>query len=321
MTPTELVNTKQEKDETLKAFMQRYNETARRVKDANHTFVINNLPSYLKPGYFAKQLYAKPPKSMEELQEKIAKFIHIEDLRNSRKKQQQEVPTNENKKEAKRPSNGNKGQEYLKKPYTPNSSRSKGNADESRTCRFHQNHGHNTKDCSTLKDEIESIVRAGYPHKYVKEEAARARSPPRGKITRRSPERTSRKDDRHRRHSGSRTRDPERERSVRGRIDTIYGGFAVGGIILSSQETFEELKNCSHDFHASDPDQDDPMVITVEIARYDVSKVLIDQGSSVNILYWATFLKMDLSEDIIAPFNEQIVGSQAKEWILEDIST
>ncbi|XP_014524276.1 uncharacterized protein K02A2.6-like [Vigna radiata var. radiata] len=62
------------------------------------------------------------------------------------------------------------------------------------------------------------------------------------------------------------------------------------------------------DFHAPDPDQDDPMVITARIAEYDVSKVLIDQGSSVNILYWTTFQKMGLSEDIIAPFGEQIVG-------------
>ncbi|XP_017415437.2 uncharacterized protein LOC108326436 [Vigna angularis] len=62
------------------------------------------------------------------------------------------------------------------------------------------------------------------------------------------------------------------------------------------------------DFHASDPDHDDPMDVTVKIARYDVSKVLVDQGSSVNILYWSTFKKMDLSEDLIAPSNKQIVG-------------
>lgn len=62
------------------------------------------------------------------------------------------------------------------------------------------------------------------------------------------------------------------------------------------------------DFHAPDPDQDDPMVITAQIALYDVRKVLIDQGTSVNILYWTTFLKMELSEDIIAPFSVQIVG-------------
>ncbi|XP_014499259.1 uncharacterized protein LOC106760325 [Vigna radiata var. radiata] len=67
MTPAELVNTKQGKDKTLKEFIQRYNEVVRRVKDVNHTFIINNLLSCLKPGYFAEQLYARPPKSMEEL--------------------------------------------------------------------------------------------------------------------------------------------------------------------------------------------------------------------------------------------------------------
>lgn len=43
------------------------------------------------------------------------------------------------------------------------------------------------------------------------------------------------------------------------------------------------------DFHAPDLDQDDPMVITAMVARYQVGKVLIDQGSSANILYWKTF--------------------------------
>lgn len=69
-----------------------------------------------------------------------------------------------------------------------------------------------------------------------------------------------------------------------------------------------EIMFTNADFHTPEPDQDDPMVITAQTALYDVSKVLVDQGSSVNIIYWATFLKMELSEDIISPFNEQIVG-------------
>lgn len=50
------------------------------------------------------------------------------------------------------------------------------------------------------------------------------------------------------------------------------------------------------------------MVITTIIAQYSVGKVLIDQGSSVNILYWKKFQQMDLFEDLIMPYNEQIVG-------------
>ncbi|XP_017428630.1 uncharacterized protein LOC108336673 [Vigna angularis] len=81
ITPAELVNTKQEKDETLKAFMKRYNEVARRVKDVNHTFIISNLPSCLRQGYFSEKLYARPPKTMEELQERVVEFIRMEDMR------------------------------------------------------------------------------------------------------------------------------------------------------------------------------------------------------------------------------------------------
>ncbi|WVZ24973.1 hypothetical protein V8G54_003517 [Vigna mungo] len=87
LTAAKLVNTRQERDESLKAFMKRYNETARRVKDVNHTFIISNLPSCLKAGYFSKSLYARLPKNMDELQERVTEFIHIEDIRQSRKEQ------------------------------------------------------------------------------------------------------------------------------------------------------------------------------------------------------------------------------------------
>jgi len=58
------------------------------------------------------------------------------------------------------------------------------------------------------------------------------------------------------------------------------------------------------DFKAPDPDHDDPMVISIEVAGYGIGKVLVDQGSSVNILYWKTFQKMNLYEDLIVPYNE-----------------
>lgn len=52
---------------------------------------------------------------MEELEENIAEFIRIVDMKNSRKKQQQEVPTNESKKEAKRSSNSGKSERLPRK--------------------------------------------------------------------------------------------------------------------------------------------------------------------------------------------------------------
>ncbi|XP_017417141.1 uncharacterized protein LOC108327918 [Vigna angularis] len=258
MTAAELVNTKQEKDEILKVFMQRYNEMARRVKDINHTFIISNLSSCLRLGYFAEQLYADPPASMEELQSTIAKFIRIEDLRNSRKKQQQDNPNHDVKKIAKRLINDYRSDRPPRKESgwtskydryaTLNAPRAKvleealhaelltvrrratpKNADNSKACRLHMNHGHDTEECNMVKDELERLIRAGYLQNYVKDRiSTRATTPHRKDPSRRSPERSPPRDDRRRRRSRSQPRRTERERSVRGRINTISGGFAGG---------------------------------------------------------------------------------------------
>jgi len=60
------------------------------------------------------------------------------------------------------------------------------------------------------------------------------------------------------------------------------------------------------DFHDLDHQQDNPMVITVEIENYAVKKVLIDQGSSVDILYWATYQKLQLPDTAMVPYDEPI---------------
>ncbi|XP_068466361.1 uncharacterized protein [Phaseolus vulgaris] len=62
------------------------------------------------------------------------------------------------------------------------------------------------------------------------------------------------------------------------------------------------------DFRTIDPKHDDPMVVTIKVANFVVIKMLIDQGSFIDILYWKTFKKMALSQDVVEPFNEKIVG-------------
>ena len=62
------------------------------------------------------------------------------------------------------------------------------------------------------------------------------------------------------------------------------------------------------DFQEIDLEQDDLMVITVEIVEYAVMKTLVDQGSSVDILFWETFRKLHLKEKDLIPFREQLIG-------------
>lgn len=50
------------------------------------------------------------------------------------------------------------------------------------------------------------------------------------------------------------------------------------------------------------------MVIIVEVENFLINKVLIDQGISVNILYQKTFKKLQIQEQQIFPYVDEIVG-------------
>ncbi|XP_052724090.1 uncharacterized protein LOC128193934 [Vigna angularis] len=193
-------------------------------------------------------------------------------------------------------------------------------ADGRKHCQYHQNLGHTTEDCITLKDKLESLIQAGHLRGYVQGK----RPSPIGCFGRPSKRSNHfKRDDRQKKDRRSRSR--SREQPLRGVINTISGGFAGGGPSTSTRKrhlrslhsvnpvemvrrSMPSITFSNEDFHAPDPNQNDPMVITAVISRYNVGKVLVDQGSSTNILYWKNFQQMDISEDMIMLFHEQILG-------------
>jgi len=62
----------------------------------------------------------------------------------------------------------------------------------------------------------------------------------------------------------------------------------------------------------TDPTQDDPMAIIVQIDKFAIIKVLVDQGCSVDIFYWNTFKKTRIPKTEIQSYDEQIVGFSDK---------
>ncbi|XP_022632814.1 uncharacterized protein LOC111240956 [Vigna radiata var. radiata] len=166
--------------------------------------------------------------------------------------------------------------------------------------------GHDTEDCMTLKDRIEELIQAGHLKQYIRnhqnETVSAGRPPPREKSSRSLSDRGHRdarprypRGNVERERSSERRRERSRSRSrsraggnagpLRRMINTISGGFAGGGTSSSARKrsirhlrsihavdvpkrTMPPITFSDADFHAPDPEQDDPMVITVEIARY-----------------------------------------------------
>lgn len=68
----------------------------------------------------------------------------------------------------------------------------------------------------------------------------------------------------------------------------------INSVTYQPQQNSRSITFTDDDFVGADPNQDDPMVISVEVANFVVKKTLVDQGSSANILYYSTFQKLEL---------------------------
>ena len=52
----------------------------------------------------------------------------------------------------------------------------------------------------------------------------------------------------------------------------------------------------------------DPVVISAVTVRRKVHRVLVDQGSSANVMFWTTFNKLQLSPDMLRPYGGCLYG-------------
>ncbi|KAJ1441968.1 hypothetical protein SESBI_01178 [Sesbania bispinosa] len=165
--------------------------------------------------------------------------------------------------------------------------------DISKWCDYHRAKGRDTEDYWTLMNRIEKLIKEGYLGRYIEKRKGRG-----DKDQRRDEEGTGSKrcrDDRHKETRG--------KEEVEGVVTTIAGGFTGGGETSSARrryarqvmtiqtDLFEQGNNhtviafTNEDLRGIQPHQDDPMVIDVLMAKYRVQRVLIDQGSSADVLY------------------------------------
>ncbi|KAK6153353.1 hypothetical protein DH2020_012992 [Rehmannia glutinosa] len=179
-------------------------------------------------------------------------------------------------------------------------------------CTFHRDHGHDTKDCETLKNEIEDLIRRGYLGSFV---ANNRESPPKERNPReRSPN-----------VPNQRGRSPRRDHPpVAGVIAVIAGGLS-GGETNSARKSYarqpqiedargkrpridESITFTDEDLEGIFTPRDDPMVVSLTIANYEVKRVLVDNGSSADILFYDAFEKMRIGRELLKPMKTPLVG-------------
>lgn len=76
---THLLNIKQEREESLRNYITRFNKEALQVDDTNDKVILTTLMGGLQPSRFMFSLSKSPPNTLEELMVKAEKHINAEE--------------------------------------------------------------------------------------------------------------------------------------------------------------------------------------------------------------------------------------------------
>ncbi|XP_025680798.1 uncharacterized protein [Arachis hypogaea] len=189
--------------------------------------------------------------------------------------------------------------------------------DKSKYCAFHQKYGHTIDDCVIAKDVLEKLARQGLLDKYIDIRGRRRNTEDLGQHSKTT--------------DNSRDKGKKVDTDInlpRRIINCISGGFAAGGctnlvrkrsyraMMTMTDSTLPEYTNkdkpeisfVPRDFKANDRNLDDPVVITAQVKDPLVKKILMDPGSSADVLFYLTFQKMKLSDKNLQPSLGELVG-------------
>ncbi|VFR01425.1 unnamed protein product [Cuscuta campestris] len=328
----------QRESENLTQFLTRWKEEVDKVEEMDDKTVLSLLLNGLRARELYKEFCQKPPATYQEAYHTAWEFAEAEtQLRAKREAEHghKPRPVQVKKEEAPGPSrprhhydpvirvvNMEECQEVRKAPVIPpeNPTGQVGRQWSGTYCSYHRPDSHNTSECKSVKGVIRQMIDSG---ELGKDYLQKAQEKSHQWVRPSAPE-DDRDNDR-RRNNRPRERKPAPEKE---HIGMIFGG-PEGGDSAAQQKNWvrsiyvgevsaepprrkhtrrEPIFFTDRDLPPTGEDHNDPLVITMDINGVDVARVLVDTGSSVNILYLETFQKLRLCRTQLEPLKTPLSG-------------
>ncbi|VFQ82832.1 unnamed protein product [Cuscuta campestris] len=328
----------QRESENLTQFLTRWKEEVDKVEEMDDKTVLSLLWNGLRAGELYKEFCRKPPATYQEAYHTAWEFAEAEtQLRAKREAEHghKPKPVQVKKEEAPGPSRSRhhydpvirvvsteECQEVRKAPVIPleNPTGQVGRQWSGTYCSYHRSDSHNTSECKSVKGVIRQMIDSG---ELGKDYLQKAQEKSHQWVRPAAP--GNDQDNDRRRNNRPRERQPAPEKE---HIGMIFGG-PEGGDSAAQRKNWvrsiyvgevsaepprrkhtrrEPIVFTDRDLPPTGEDHNDPLVITMDINGVDVARVLVDTGSSVNILYLETFQKLRLCRTQLEPLKTPLSG-------------
>ncbi|XP_065621435.1 uncharacterized protein LOC136064088 [Quercus suber] len=171
-----------------------------------------------------------------------------------------------------------KDEHYLKWPMPLHSSPNV--CDKKKYCRFHKDHGHYMEDCRDIEEQTKELIRKGKLQRFIKK----------GEPSR------SRDDNKEKSEASPRDEDQMQ-------VNSIYKTPSS-----KQRRTDKDMFFSKEDTRGVKQPYDDPLVIMLTIKGFNTRRILIDNGSSVDIIYLFAFQQLKLDPGRLRLFESPFIS-------------